>query len=279
MGIDLGFTQRCSWRPHNSNSTPHLETKVRNTLIVTAAVILLAGGEVIAQNETNPDYRIRAKFRNVEDQSVGNADFRIQSRFMQLYYGGVVRQDDFKFKISLDSTDFANQVFDIIIMPDIATNFLIGTVTANTSGIVDVTWRNPFNPASDPPDREFPDNFPEPVEVGNIVKIFESGTSNLILSAELEEKFVRGDVNQDGKVDLTDFTFLETNFGQSGVGPANGDFTGDNLSNTDDYDLFVTNWTESTAPPAEPQSVPEPASVLIFGLGITMLLGGRRRKE
>jgi hypothetical protein len=227
--------------------------------------------------EENPDYRIRAEFDSFTGESVGNADFRVTSRFMQVYYGGVQRQDDFKFHVQLDSSNFADLSFDFFLSgPAIAGDYFLGTFLADSAGLVDVTYKNPWKP-EDEPDLALPSDFPETISPGDQAKVRHHSTNALILSAFFEEEFARGDVNQDGEVDLLDFPFLEDNYGLTGVGPVFGDFTGDNKSNRDDYDVFVLNWTESFDPPAEPALLPEPATMGLLGMAGLGLLGKRRR--
>ena len=68
-------------------------------LFVGLASLAVMSTSALAQVE-NADFRIRADLRVPNDapwgagESVCNADFRIHSRFMQLYYGGVHRNDD-----------------------------------------------------------------------------------------------------------------------------------------------------------------------------------------
>ncbi|MCA9244790.1 MAG: hypothetical protein KDA32_12580, partial [Phycisphaerales bacterium] len=69
------------------------------------AATLMASGVAWAQN---PDFRIRADHRTPDngqwgaDESVGHTEFRVTSRFAQVYYGGVLRADEFRFTVQLD---------------------------------------------------------------------------------------------------------------------------------------------------------------------------------
>ncbi|MFO0839242.1 MAG: dockerin type I domain-containing protein [Phycisphaerae bacterium] len=250
-----------------------------------ALLVAVPVGSVLAQVE-NLDFRIRAKFDIPNDsqwgagESVGGADFRIHSRFLQLYYGGVHRADEFKFSISLDFTsvpDFAqfstspyNTNYDVYI-----NDAFVGRVIMNNLGlgIGELTYKSRH---ASPPDLPLPLNFPDPVNVGDLVRVFfaapvvpvvgeplPAGTP--VFSGNLEEQFARGDVNQDGKVDLLDFNALAGHYDPFDlvpphIGPAFGDFSGDNRSTRADYDILAQNWTSSTQIPAPPSPIATPCT-------------------
>lgn len=229
----------------------------------------------------NADFRIRADLRIPNDapwgagESVCNADFRIHSRFMQLYYGGVHRNDEFRFTISLDftgSSDFAsgfatsafNNDLDVYI-----NDAFVGRIDMNAStfGIGELEYDSRH---AELPTLPLPANFPDPVNVGDIVRVYGAAADlpaigsarpagTALLQKALTEKFDRGDANQDGHVDEDDFTFLAAAYDPGHTnglhfGPANGDFTGDNLADLADYELFVQNWDGNGDAPAEPAS-------------------------
>jgi len=242
----------------------------------------LAGAEAAHAQVENADLRIRADFRTSEsaawapDESVGHADFRIHSRFLQLYYGGVHRNDEFRFVVSVDFTEvsgfpagFATSEFNTD-MDAFINNAFVGRVDMNAQslgiGKLDYDSRH-----ATPPQLPLPANFPDPVNTGDIVRLFPaalvvpqigaplpSGTP--LFESPLGEQFERGDVNQDRDVDLLDFPFLSNNYDPyhvlgNHVGPAAGDFTGDNLADLADYNLFVQNWTGNGNPPNAPTPV------------------------
>ncbi|MCA9727875.1 MAG: T9SS type A sorting domain-containing protein [Candidatus Eisenbacteria bacterium] len=256
----------------------------RRASAMVALLGTIVAGSVAAQAE-NPDYRIRAKLRTPSDggwgadESVGNVEFRVHSRFLQIYYGGVRRQDEYKFKISFDYTDisgfeenYPGSVYDTDYDAYINDGF-VGRVFMNTetTGIGELVYdsRHP-----EPPDLPLPDGFPEIVDAGDVASVYPATgpvpaigdappTGAPLFVHVFEEQFARGDVDQNGKVDEEDFPFLLNNFDpldERGphVGPAFGDFSGDNRSDMVDYDVFVANWTESQDPPPPPIS---PASV------------------
>ncbi len=256
-----------------------------NTMVKTMgmlAVVACTGVQASAQSTANPDYRIRAKFQIPETstfqpgQSVGNADFRVKSRFSQLYYGGVSRSDDFKFSVSLSFTSasgfpasYAASVFNTA-MDMYIDNAFVGRVNMNatTQGVGDLTYDSRHATL---PDLPLPANFPTPVSVGQTVRLFAAEATvpgigapmpagQALLEASFDEPFPRGDVNQDNRVDMTDFAFLASNFDpyhRTGlhVGPVAGDFTGDNLCDRADYQIMAQNWTATAAIPAEPAPI------------------------
>ena len=104
----------------------------------------------------NPDFWIRAKFRDSADESVGNATVKVKSRFLQQYYGGVTRLDEYRFQLEIDSLQYANKSIDVKV-----DDFFVGTHAINSSGFLDVTYRSDFKP-EDAPDLPLPANFPDP---------------------------------------------------------------------------------------------------------------------
>jgi len=260
------------------NKTPGI-----GSLAASVALTLGVGHAAVAQPVENGDFRIRAKFRTAmnaawaPDQSVGNATFRIKSRFLQVYYGGVSRSDDFRFKVQLDFTTasgFATQYatspfnsdFDVYINSGFVGRVLKNNIAFGISQL-DYDSRNPTPPAT-----LLPDGFPDPVNTFDVVSLFPAAASlpaigdplpagAPVFQSELIEQFARGDVNQDGKVDDQDFPFLVSNYDPfhlvpgDNIGPIAGDFTGDNRSDHTDYTLFITNWTSSATPPAEPVAI------------------------
>lgn len=248
---------------------------VRPFYLLCAAI--LAAGPLLGQG--NPDFRIRARFRTADNgqwganESVGSAEFRVRSRFAQIYYGGVTRSDEYRFRVQLDftqisgfATEFAGSPYNTDLDVYISDSF-VGRMPRNSVGlgmaILEYDSRNPTPPAT-----LLPDGFPETVDVFETVRAFASAdvlpaigdpppVATPMFAAELVERFARGDVNQDGHVDSDDFPFLRDSYDpfhaiDPHVGPAAGDFTGDNRSDAADYALLVQNWDNSHDPPPEP---------------------------
>lgn len=247
------------------------------TMVATTCI----GHAALAQGG-NPDFRVRSSFRTPNDgawasnQSVGNAEFRVHSRFGHLYYGGVFRLDDYKFTVQIDyrnvsgfDTEFASSPYNTDYDVYINSGF-VGRVFMNSefAGLAELVYdsRHPT-----PPELPLPENFPDPVNPGDVVSVYfvagampEIGdpapVGAPVFESALEERYLRGDVNVDGKVDEDDFPYLADNYDPyhrlgEHVGPVMGDFTGDNLCDLADYELIVLNWTDSHEPPAEPDPV------------------------
>lgn len=236
-----------------------------------------------ALGQASGDLRVRAEIRAPDDgqwaagESLGNVEFRVRARYSAIYYGGVVRSDDYRFSVQLsftDISDFSSQFagsryntdYDVYI-----NNAFVGRADTNaeTFGISELEYDSRHAEA---PALPLPAAFPEPVNVGDTVRIFvasagaapEIGASlpsgQPLFQSVFAERFSRGDVNQDGKVNMEDFAYLAANYdpyhrtGQH-IGPGRGDFSGDNLADQADYALFVQNWDANGNPPAEPVAI------------------------
>jgi len=92
-----------------------------------------------------------------------------------------------------------------------------------------------------------------------------------------------GDSNVDGKVDLTDFTFLAANFNKSGGATwLQGDYNYDGNVNLTDFTFLASNFNQAFTAPSGAAGlgslVPEPGSLMLLGLGAANVLGRRRRR-
>jgi hypothetical protein len=241
-------------------------------------------GSALAQTEI-PDFRIRAALRTPangawgEDESLGNAEFRIQSRFLHVYYGGVSRNDDYRFTIGLDftaisgfSSEFAsspyNTDYDVYIE-----NAFIGRLDMNASSLGQGSLEYDSRHAT-PPALPIPENFPEIVNTSDVIRFYAAAAAlpaigdprpagQALIESAFEERYARGDANQDGHVDMDDYAYLAASYDPFHLlgehfGPGAGDFTGDNLCDQADYGVLVENWDSHDDVPAEPAPIAVP---------------------
>jgi len=90
--------------------------------------------------------------------------------------------------------------------------------------------------------------------------------------AQLRGEFVPGDANFDGRVDLTDFSILKTNFA-SGKFRDQGDFNSDGKVDLSDFSLLKDNFGISpNLGGSVMQAVPEPGTLLLCLLGGSILV-------
>lgn len=239
-----------------------------------ALLILFGLTSPLKAQVENPDYRIRAQFRDESGESVGNATVKVISRFMQVYYGGVTRQDEYRFQVSLESSQYANRSFNVNV-----NDFFVGTLNTDSQGYFDVTYRSDFH-AGDEPDFPLPVGFPDPIDVGHTASIFDASNGSLVLTGIFGEEFDRSDSDHDGDVDDDDLDSWKNSYGQVGIGPANGDFTGDGRSNGRDLLEWQRHHTGAQGGGGggggNLSAVPEPATISLIGCSIVGLLGRRR---
>ncbi|MCA9184451.1 MAG: hypothetical protein KDA99_02485 [Planctomycetales bacterium] len=237
---------------------------MKGTIAIGGMIVAIFAGTVSAQEE-NPDYRIRAQFRDGSDESVGNATFRVKSRFMQVYYGGVYRSDEYRFQIELDSSQYADRSLRLAI-----DDYTWGTLHANSAGFLDVTYRSDYKP-DDAPDLPLPVGFPNLVDVGNVMKVYDASNDDLLLTSVFGEEFRRGDSDFDGDVDDDDYLVWKDNYGQNAIGPANGEYTGDNR--VDGLDLLEWQRNYSSSDKSNSiASVPEPNGLMAFAMFVMVAL-------
>ncbi|MBL9161313.1 MAG: PEP-CTERM sorting domain-containing protein [Planctomycetaceae bacterium] len=235
-------------------------------------LLFTVGGAATALAQTeNPDYRIKAEFRDAADESVGNANFRVKSRFLQVYYGGVSRKDEFRFQIELSSPAFADQSFNVFVK-----DFLVGTLTADGAGFLDQNYRSDFKPDDAPEYQPLPDGFPDFIDAGDVVNVYDSVTNSLLLTSVFGEEFDRGDADMDGDVDDDDLLSWRSGYGGDGLGPANGDYSGDNLADGSDFLVWQRHRNGAAGSPVA--AVPEPSTLAVSGMAIGALAWVRRRR-
>ena len=218
----------------------------------------------------NPHFRIRAKFRDSTDESVGNATVKVKSRFMQQYYGGVTRLDEYRFQLEIDSLEYANKFIDVKV-----NDYFVGTHAINSSGFLDVTYRSDFQ-RDDVPYLPLPANFPNRIDVGHTASVYDTLTHDLLLTSVFGEEFPRGDSDHDMDVDDDDYHAWCNRYGSNGIGPAAGDYNGDGRADTSDYIVWRGNYTAGIGPPLRrnPYETDEPADLVTATLAI---LPRRRR--
>ena len=85
-----------------------------------------------------------------------------------------------------------------------------------------------------------------------------------------------GDTNADGEVNFLDFLQLANAFGKPGNW-VEGDF--DNNGNVDFLDFLALAQQFGSSPPVNLANVPEPAHTPLFVVGLSVFLGGRKRRN
>ena len=236
----------------------------------TAAVLAFAAAAQAWGQAEVPDFRIRAQFRDTLGESIGNADFRVISRFFQVYYGGVSRNDEYKFNVQLDTPSLANQSIYVKL-----NDFQLAPLTANAAGYVDQTYKSRFH-ADDAPDLPLPAGFPHTVNVGDVVNVYNNATNALLYHSVLGEPFDRADLDQDGDVDALDLLHEKSHFGESGVGPGHGDLTGDDVADGADVLVALRNYYVKGGGGHPVGAVPEPAAAVLAIVGLLGVCSRRR---
>ena len=210
------------------------------------------------------DFRIRAKFRAPDnglpgaDASVGNAEFRVVSRFGKVYYGGVIRSDEFKFKVQFDFSQFTDEGGDTSLFEvdyDVYINEgFVGRVDmapggGTLMGELEYDSRNPTSPAL-----PLPIDFPQPVNVGDVAAVFTAALELPVIGnslppggialfeAAFEDRFLRGDFDSDGRIDENDIDTLVvaalTTSGELAVASLL-DVSPDGFLNVSDVDVLI----------------------------------------
>ncbi len=89
-----------------------------------------------------------------------------------------------------------------------------------------------------------------------------------------------GDANYDGTVDINDLTIVLAHYGQTGMGWAQGEFTGDGTVDINDLTIVLAHYGQTAGASAGGISaVPEPSTVLLVAAGLLALLAYGWRKR
>jgi hypothetical protein len=98
---------------------------------------------------------------------------------------------------------------------------------------------------------------------------------DLVTGGRLKYAFVPipGDADMDYDVDQVDAAIVAAHWGQSG-GWSDGDFTGDGVVSAADASILAANWDYGTS---EAGAVPEPGTIIMLVLGVSMLAVQRSR--
>jgi hypothetical protein len=91
------------------------------------------------------------------------------------------------------------------------------------------------------------------------------------------EAYLPGDANLDGSVSASDLNALGISWLQSPNTWSAGDFTADGVANAADLNDLGLNWLKTIATAAATQTVPEPSSAVLIGIGILGMILVQRK--
>lgn len=129
--------------------------------------------------------------------------------------------------------------------------------------------------AMDPSGTAFHSGMFDPTKVTPVIYAQDASGSGDYADADVYAT-IPGDVNLDGKVGFADLLTLAQHYGTQDAGWIGGDMNGDGMVDFNDLLILAQNYGAGTA--AAFASVPEPATIGLFGL-VGMGLMARRRRE
>lgn len=172
------------------------------------------------EDELEIEFQLRAILLEGRALGHGEAELRVVSRSGDDFFGDVLRTDSVRFTVEVE--DMApSTTFPITI-----NGVPAGSITTDAVG----DGRVQFASVVEAGDDALPDGFPTDVMVGDIVTVGD------VLSGAFEEKFERGDLNQDGTVDETDVQLLQGLIGFAG--PSAADLNGDGIVDGQDRNII-----------------------------------------
>jgi hypothetical protein len=87
-----------------------------------------------------------------------------------------------------------------------------------------------------------------------------------------------GDINLDGQVDGLDLNILGQNWQGIGTVWATGDLNGDGTTDGLDLNILGSNWQLGVPAPTPSVTIPEPATLTLFGIGAIVMLRRRQKR-
>ena len=89
-----------------------------------------------------------------------------------------------------------------------------------------------------------------------------------------------GDANLDGKVNINDLTIVLSNYGQTGMRWAQGEFTGDGTVDINDLTIVLAHYNATVGASAAGMApVPEPGALVLLTAGLAGLLACAWKKR
>jgi hypothetical protein len=103
---------------------------------------------------------------------------------------------------------------------------------------------------------------------------------NASMPAMILRKYLPGDANLDGKVDINDLTIVLSHYGQTGTTWSQGEFTGDGTVDINDLTIVLAHYGQSLGSSAGGMAaVPEPGALVLLTVGLAGLLACAWKKH